>query len=66
MIDWTDPDVMEAWLGERSEPKDGISIMREATIECEPSDDGLHCNCWYDGEACCRCHAPALPEGVEE
>lgn len=30
--------------------------------ECPTSDDGLHCNCWYDGEECCRCGAPAMTD----
>lgn len=24
-------------------------------VECPKRDDKLHCNCWYDGEACCSC-----------
>jgi hypothetical protein len=23
--------------------------------ECLDSKDGMHCNCWYDGEPCCNC-----------
>ena len=26
---------------------------------CPKRDDKQHCNCWYDGEACCACGAPA-------
>ena len=22
---------------------------------------GGHCDCWWEGESCCRCGAPALP-----
>lgn len=27
-------------------------------------DDGLHCECWHDGDACCRCKAPAEESGL--
>ena len=26
--------------------------------ECLKRPDRLHCNCWYDGEACCACGDP--------
>jgi hypothetical protein len=34
---------------------------------CPKRDDGQHCSCWYDAEACCACGAPALsrPETEE-
>ena len=22
----------------------------------------MHCTCWYEGDGCCRCKAPALTE----
>lgn len=22
----------------------------------------MHCECWWDGGVCCRCHAPAMTE----
>lgn len=25
---------------------------------CPESDDGQHCNHWYDGESCCYCGDP--------
>jgi len=25
---------------------------------CQVRSDGLHCNCWYDGKACCACKSP--------
>lgn len=25
---------------------------------CPARDDGIHCNCWYDGRACCACGDP--------
>ena len=28
---------------------------------CPKREDGAHCNCWYDAEACCSCGAPACP-----
>ncbi len=27
---------------------------------CPARDDAMHCNCWYDGEACCACNDPAM------
>jgi hypothetical protein len=33
---------------------------------CPVRDDRQHCNCWYDGEACCGCgDLPLLPEQLE-
>ena len=29
---------------------------------CPDRDDKLHCACWYDGDACCGCGAPAMTE----
>lgn len=26
---------------------------------CPAREDGQHCDCWYDGQACCGCHDPA-------
>lgn len=32
----------------------------DATEEwCPRRSDGVHCDCWYDGEPCCSCGAPA-------
>lgn len=25
-----------------------------------PDEPNMHCVHWYDSEACCRCHAPAM------
>ncbi len=27
---------------------------------CPEREDGQHCDCWYDGEACCACGAPEM------
>jgi len=27
--------------------------------ECPKREDKQHCNCWYDGDACCACGDPA-------
>lgn len=34
-------------------------IDQDCKTECPESDDGQHCNHWYDGDACCYCEAPA-------
>lgn len=34
----------------------------EESENCRKREDAQHCNCWYDGEKCCACGAPALPE----
>jgi hypothetical protein len=37
--------------------------MTDSNLEetpCPNSDDKLHCRCWYDGDACCSCRAPAM------
>ena len=26
--------------------------------ECSCSSDETHCECWWEGEPCCRCRAP--------
>jgi hypothetical protein len=31
----------------------------------KPENDpapNMHCTCWYDGDGCCRCHAPGLTD----
>lgn len=32
---------------------------REGETSCPKREDGQHCNCWYDGKACCACGDPA-------
>ncbi len=27
---------------------------------CPAREDKIHCNCWYDGEACCACGDPEM------
>ena len=34
--------------------------------ECPKRDDKQHCNCWYDGKACCACGASGLSEAEME
>lgn len=36
--------------------------MADEETPCPSSDDAMHCRHWYDGEACCRCGAPAMSE----
>lgn len=33
---------------------------------CPARDDGQHCDCWYDGQACCGCHDPADPSATAD
>jgi len=47
-----------------SEPvcDDPFEFNEECTVG-HPSEDGKwHCRCWYDGDGCCRCKAPAMTE----
>jgi hypothetical protein len=36
----------------------------EAKCSCRTQTDGLHCDCWFDGDACCACGA--IPMTVDE
>jgi hypothetical protein len=37
--------------------------MEEYDQECPASKDGRgHCMCWWDGDDCCWCGAPAMTE----
>lgn len=27
---------------------------------CSKRADGIHCTCWWDGDACCACNAPGM------
>lgn len=59
------------WLEENSRLKtpDSVTIRDYLAVKedgewetpCLASEDGMHCNCWYDGEACCNCKDPADP-----
>lgn len=31
---------------------------------CPKREDGRHCDCWYDGQACCACGAAAESQEV--
>lgn len=44
---------------ERRKKEDEEAAKREA---CPQREDGQHCNCWFDGDACCNCGAPAMTE----
>ena len=48
--------VME-WIRDWWQAMGGSASDWETT--CPKRDDQLHCNCWYDGEACCACGDPA-------
>ncbi len=32
----------------------------EEETPCPVRDDKQHCDCWYDGQACCACGDPAM------
>ncbi len=34
----------------------------EKTASGKPNIDHSHCQCWWDGDGCCRCKAPAMTE----
>ena len=45
----------------------GCACHREAEeTPCPKRDDKQHCNCWYDGAACCACGAPPTEKGAEK
>lgn len=46
----------------RLEPPSARPALVETEWEtpCPKRDDKQHCNCWYDGEACCACGAAAV------
>ena len=29
--------------------------MADWETPCPEREDGIHCNCWYDGQPCCSC-----------
>lgn len=29
---------------------------------CPKRKDGTHCRCWWEGEVCCGCKAPAMAD----
>ena len=37
-------------------------LVENDETPCPKREDKQHCNCWYDGEACCACGDPALPK----
>lgn len=43
-------------------PKGEVSETNDWETPCLKREDGIHCTCWYDGEKCCACGDPALPE----
>lgn len=38
-------------------PYDDSGYYDSEEEECPESEDGQHCECWYDGEECCGCGA---------
>ena len=53
-----------------ADPADGlldVSVRCECAChwetECPSRADKQHCDCWYDGEACCACDDPADVRG---
>lgn len=43
-----------------------VPVDQSNETECNASSkDGQHCNCWYDGKACCYCNDPAQPQEDE-
>ena len=43
-----------------------MPIANDWETECPRSDDMQHCNCWYDGEPCCRCGDNDMSEFIKE
>lgn len=37
-------------------------MSKDWETPCPKREDGIHCTCWYDGDKCCGCGDPALPE----
>ncbi len=33
-----------------------------STQHCPPSDDEIHCRCWWNGDGCCICDAPPMTD----
>lgn len=36
--------------------------IAERETACPKREDRQHCNCWYDGKACCACGDPATED----
>lgn len=36
--------------------------MSDDETPCPKRSDEQHCNCWYDGEACCACGSASMRE----
>jgi hypothetical protein len=59
----------EKWYGR--EPK--FLATTEVVVQLSPQDEGLcyaredeqHCNCWWDGNACCSCGHPAVLKSLD-
>jgi hypothetical protein len=37
-----------------------LSLEDDWETECPASDEGIHCECWYDGAECCYCGDPEM------
>ena len=37
-----------------------MQLWRPGEPPCPSAWDGNHCDCWWEGESCCRCGAAAL------
>lgn len=53
---------MTYWGGRSGETSTSLD---EDETPCPRRDDGVHCECWYEGEACCSCGAAAMLSGKE-
>lgn len=40
--------------------KNGEIVIDEM---CPKRPNDVHCECWYDGDACCACGAKAMTDG---
>jgi len=61
----------EDWKFPTNGSKPKLITGRQPTADeetpCPVREDQQHCNCWYDGEACCACGDPAMkPEDRED
>ena len=41
------------------------SASTDAETPCPKREDRIHCNCWWDGDACCACGALAMSEALK-
>ena len=59
---YRDPKTRELFCSECRKESKADTLIIDPELFCAKRDDYMHCDHWFDGEACCACGTPAMTD----